>query len=217
MLLEDERKLIVKYGRKLIESKLTTGTGGNISIFNPLEKLFAIKPSGVPYFDITAEDVVVMDLEGRVVDGKFKPSSEFMMHKIFYERREDVKSVVHTHSVYATTLACLNWQLPAVHYLIALAGGSVPLAKYATYGTPDLAENAYNAMGRYNAVLLSNHGLLTVGENIESAFNTAEEIEFTCRIYYLSKVVGNPIILSEEEITRVTKKMESYGQEESKK
>jgi len=212
MLLAEERKMIAEYGKKLIDSGLTTGTGGNISIFNRDQQLMAITPSGVPYHNISPEDVVVLDLNNNILDSNKKPSSEYEMHKIFYEKRKDVTAVVHTHSVYATTIACLNWELPAVHYLIGYAGGKVPLAKYATYGTKELAKNAYQAMENYNAVLLANHGLLVVGKDIDWAFNTAEETEFTCQIYYQTKAIGEPVILSSEEMEKIMEKFDSYGQ-----
>lgn len=175
----------------------------------------AITPTGMLYYDIKPEDVVVMDLENNVIDGKRQPSSEYLMHKIFYEKREDVRAVVHTHSIYATTIAALNWELPAVHYLIGFGGGGkVPVAEYATYGTLELAENAFKAMGKYNAVLLANHGLLAVGKDINWAFNTAEEIEFTCQVYYRAKAIGEPVILPEEEMERIMVKFESYGQQQ---
>lgn len=115
MLLAEERKTVMEYGKRLLDSGLTTGTGGNISIYNPDRGLMAITPTGMLYYDIKPEDVVVMDLENNVIDGKRQPSSEYLMHKIFYEKREDVRAVVHTHSIYATTIAALNWELPAVH------------------------------------------------------------------------------------------------------
>ncbi len=172
-----------------------------------------IKPSGIDYMKIEVEDIPVLDLNGNQVEGDKDPSSEYDMHRIFYKNREDVRAVVHTHSTYSTTISCLNWEIPAVHYLIAFSGYKVPLAEYATYGTPELAENAYQAMGdKYNATLLSNHGLLAVGNSIENAFAAAEEIEFCAELYYRTKAIGEPVILPDEEIKRVGKKFENYGQ-----
>ena len=213
MLMEKERKLVREYGRKLITSGLTTGTGGNISIYNPDEGLMVIKPSGIDYMKIEVEDIPVLDLDGNQLEGDKEPSSEYQMHRIFYQKRDDVRAVVHTHSTYSTTISCLNWEIPAVHYLIAFSGLKVPIADYATYGTPELAENAYQAMGdKYNATLLANHGLLAVGNSIENAFAAAEEIEFCAELYYRTKAIGEPVILPEEEIKRVGKKFENYGQ-----
>lgn len=213
MLMQQERELVREYGRKLIQTGLTTGTGGNISIYNPEQELMAIKPTGIEYMKIKVEDIVIMDLEGNRVDGDKQPSSEYEMHRIFYQKRDDVGAVVHTHSTYSTTISCLNWEIPSVHYLVAFSGEKVPCAGYATFGTPELAENAYSSMGQdYNATLLSNHGLLAVGNNIATAFATAEEIEFCAELYYRTKAIGEPVLLPREEMETVSKKFETYGQ-----
>jgi len=211
MILEEQRKSIVEYGRKLINAELTTGTGGNLSIYNRAEGLVAIKPSGVAYFEMTPSDVVVIDLGGHVLDGKLKPSSEALFHLSLYKFRPDINAVVHTHQIYATTIACLNWELPAVHYLIGLSGNKVPLAAYATFGSPELSENILQAIGNYNACLLANHGLVAVGANLAAAFAAAEEIELVSRLYYQAKCIGNPVILSDDEMKVVVKKFQNYG------
>ena len=211
MRLEEERKSIVQYGRNLIIAQLTTGKGGNLSIYNRAEGLVAIKPSGVGYFDMTPEDVVVVDLDGSVVDGNLKPSSEIQFHLGLYKYRADINAVVHTHQIYATTIACLNWELPAVHYLVGVSGNKVPLAPYATYGSKELSENILKSIGNYNACLLANHGLVTVGANIDAAFATAEEIELVSRLYYQARCIGDPVILSDNEMKVVTKKFSTYG------
>lgn len=212
MKLELEREKIIKYGKKLVESGLTKGTGGNLSIYNPEEGLMAISPSGIDYFDIRLEDIVVMDLEGNMVEGHRKPSSEYEMHKIFYEKRDDIYSVVHCHSVYSTTLSILREDIPASHYMIALAGKNVRCAEYATYGTKELADNAFKAMKDRYGVLLANHGLLTGADCIENAFNTAEELEYVAETYYRAKSIGEPVILSDEEMEKMQKKFKTYGQ-----
>ncbi|MBC8590145.1 L-fuculose-phosphate aldolase [Wansuia hejianensis] len=218
MIFEKERAQIVEYGKKLITSNLTKGTGGNISIFFREEKLMAITPSGIDYFKLNPEDIVVMDLNGNIVDGKQKPSSEYSMHKIFYERRSDINSVVHVHSTYSTTLSSLNWELPAVHYLVAISGGkNVRCADYATFGTKELAENAYKAMEDRMAVFLANHGLLTGGKDLPNAFNKAEEIEFCAEIYYRTKSIGNPVILPDEEMEKMLGLFKDYGQVKEKR
>lgn len=211
MRLEVERKSIVQYGRNLITAQLTTGKGGNLSIYNRAEGLVAIKPSGVGYFDMTPEDVVVVDLDGSVVDGNLKPSSEIQFHLGLYKYRVDINAVVHTHQIYATTIACLNWELPAVHYLVGVSGNKVPLAPYATYGSKELSENILKSIENYNACLLANHGLVTVGANIDAAFATAEEIELVSRLYYQARCIGDPVILSDNEMKVVIKKFSTYG------
>ncbi|ACL69717.1 L-fuculose-phosphate aldolase [Halothermothrix orenii] len=214
MLLEKERKQIVEYGKKLIDSGLTRGTGGNISIFNFEKKLMAISPTGIEYFDTSPEDVVVMNLNGKIVEGSKKPSSEYRMHLIFYKNRNDVGAVVHTHSIYAATIASLRWELPPVHYMIAVAGNKVPCAEYASFGTEELATNAFKSVGEtYNATLLANHGLIALGKNISEAFKVAEEIEFTAEVYYRAKAIGEPVILPEEEMKVMLNKFKTYGQQ----
>jgi len=211
--LEEKRQVIVEYGKKLITAGLTRGTGGNISVLDEKSKLMAISPSGMDYFETKPEDVVVMDLNGKIVDGFRKPSSEWRMHLIFYQKREDVGAVVHTHSMFATTLATLHWEVPPASYLIAYAGKKVPCAPYATFGTQEIADAAYNAMGEeYNAVLLANHGLIAVGPDMPSAFGIAEIIEMVCEIYYRAKCVGEPVILPDEEMKLMLEKFKTYGQ-----
>lgn len=216
MLLKKERKLVVEYGKKLLESGLTTGTGGNLSIFNREQGLVAISPSGLDYRLSTPEDIVVMDLDGNIKDSQRKPSSEYGFHTILYRERADVNAVVHTHSVYATTVACLNMELPAVHYLVGFAGKKVPLAPYATFGSPELAENVIKTIGNYNAVLLANHGLIAVGDQIGNAFDAAEELELVARIYIQALSVGKPVIVPDDEMEKVIDKFSTYGQAGSK-
>jgi len=212
MLMEKERRLLVEYGQKLITSGLTRGTGGNLSIFSREEKLMAITPTGMDYFKTKLEDIVVMNLKGEIVDGNRMPSSEYEMHKIFYENREDINAIIHAHTVYATTLACLNWDLPPVHYLVALAGHNVRCTKYATYGTKELAENALEAMKDRRAVILANHGLLAGANDLLNAFNIAEEIEYCSEIYCRVKSISDPVILQKEEMDLMVEKFKAYGQ-----
>lgn len=212
MIMLEERKLIVEYGKKLVTSNLTKGTGGNLSIYNREKNLMAISPSGIDYFKIDVEDIVVLDLKGNIVDGHREHSSEYHMHRIFYENRDDIDAIIHTHTMYATTLACLNWSLPPVHYMLALAGPDVRCANYATYGTKELAENAFEAMKDRYAVLLANHGLLVGSKDLANAFNITEEIEYVAELYYRTKAIGEPVILSEKEMTLMIEKFKTYGQ-----
>ena len=212
MIMKEERKQLVEYGKKLITSGLTKGTGGNLSIFNREEKLMAITPSGIDYFETQLEDIVVMDLNGEIVEGHRTPSSEFGMHKTFYEQRQDIDAIIHTHTMFATTIACLGWELPAVHYMIALAGKNVRCAEYATFGTEELAHNAFKAMKDRKAVLLANHGLLAGAKDLANAFNITEEIEYCAELYYRSRSIGEPIILSDEEMDIMAGRFKTYGQ-----
>jgi L-fuculose-phosphate aldolase len=211
MLLMSERNDIVRLGRRLLTAGLTTGTGGNLSIFNRRDGLIAISPSGIEYEVMTSADVPVVDVAGMTVEGSEKPSSELDFHLALYRKRPDIQAVVHTHSVYATTMACLNWEIPAVHYLVAFSGLKVPLAPYATFGTPQLAANVAESIGDFNALLLANHGLVTVGPNLATAFAVAEEIELVARIYYQAKCIGEPVILPNGEMSRVVEKFAVYG------
>ncbi len=212
MLLERERVLLVEYGKKLITHRLTTGTGGNLSVLNREEGLIAITPTGLDYFLTEPEDIVVLRLEGEVVEGRRDPSTELPLHRFFYQRRKDFNALVHVHSKYATTLSCLNWDLPAVHYILAFAGKDVKCARYGTFGSEELAKNAFEAMKDRKAVLLANHGLLAGAKNLPFAYAIAEQIEFCAEIYYRSKCIGEPIIIPENEMEVVVDKIKDYGQ-----
>ena len=211
MRLFDERRAIVEFGQKLIKNHLTTGTGGNLSIYNRSEGLIAIKPSTIDYFKIKPEDVILVTPDGEIVEGDLKPSIELRIHLDLMNQRKDINAVVHTHQVHATTIACMNWELPAVHYLVGFSGDKVPLAKYAPMGTQALSDNIIKAIGKYNACLMSNHGIVTVGKTIESAFNTAEQIELVAKIFIQCKSMGDPVILSDEDMAIITEKFKTYG------
>lgn len=205
-----EKELIIEYGLKIYNGNLTKGTGGNLSIFNREKGVFAITPSSIPYSHITIDDIAVLDLDGNQIEGDKKPSSEVEMHRIFYRNREDINAIIHTHTINATVLSCLNWDLPAVHYMVALAGNNVRCARYATFGTNELAENAFNAMKDRKAVLLANHGLLAGGRDIDNAFSITEEIEYCAELYIKAKSVGEPVILSKREMNHMIDKFKTY-------
>jgi len=231
MKLLHEREEIIKFSLKMLKSGLTTGSGGNISIFNRDKGLIAITPSGIEYLELTPEDIVLLDVEGNIypyqgyVDQEkplntsimpsghltLKPSSEAGFHIALYQKRPDINAVVHTHSPYATTFACLNREIPPVHYLVAFAGKKVPVAPYATFGTKELADNILSTIGDYHATLLANHGLVAVGTTLINAFNTAEEIEFVARICYQAESLGAPVLLPDDEMERVIEKFKDYG------
>ncbi len=212
MRLEKERKEIVKFGKKLLTSGLTAGTGGNLSVANRKKNVIAITPSGVDYLEMNPEDVVLVGMEGGLIEtSKYKPSSELLFHLALYRRRQNIQAVVHTHSVYATTLASLGWEIPPFHYLVAYSGKKVPLAPYATFGSEKLARNVADAIGDNNAVLMGSHGVVTVGATPAKAFETAEIIEYVARVYYQAKSLGEPTILSDEEMKKVIEKFRGYG------
>lgn len=216
MLLAQARQDIVTFSRKLITDHLTVGTGGNISIYDPEKKMFAISPSGIDYFDMTAEDVVILDLEGRIVEGSRKPSSEVDLHRIFYQNREDICAVVHTHSTYCTVLATNHMDLPASSYLVAFAGRNVRCGDYAPFGTRDLAEKTFSAMEGQKAALMANHGLITGGTDIRDAYTVAQQIEFCAEVYVKALSIGKPVILSDEEMDRMIVRFGSYGQKKER-
>jgi L-fuculose-phosphate aldolase len=208
-----EREQIVEYGKKMSAAGLSKGTSGNLSIYIPSEKLMLISPSGIGYFETLPEDVVVMDLDGNVVEGTCKPSSEFGLHSAFYKMRSDVQAVVHTHSTYCTTFACMRRPIEAVHYVIANAATSeVKCSDYATFGTEELAENVIKTCGNANAVLLANHGLVTCGPSMAKAFGLASNMEFVAEMQWRAMSVGTPAVLTEDEIANVMERFKSYGQ-----
>ncbi len=212
MLLAKERQAVVDGGNAMVRAGLTTGTGGNLSRICRERGLVAISPSGLDYAAMRPADVPLVDLDGLRVEGAYQPSSELGFHLALYRRRPEMGAVVHTHSVYATTLACLGWELPAVHYLVGFAGRKVPLAPYATFGTDELAVNVVAALGAaYRAVLLANHGLVAVGADMRAALHTAEEVEFVARIYYQARCAGSPVILPDHEMDVVIERFKRYG------
>ncbi|HPL81101.1 MAG TPA: L-fuculose-phosphate aldolase [Anaerolineaceae bacterium] len=213
MILETEREKIVEIGKRMLEARLTTGTGGNLSIFNREENLIAIKPSGVPYQSMQAQDVVVLRPDGEKVDGILKPSSETKFHLAIYHARQDVDAILHSHQVHATTIACMGIELPAVHYLLAFSGDKVPLAPYATFGTQALSDNILSVLGKYKACLLENHGLITLGTSLDEAFDIAEALELVAQIYIQAKSIGQPKILNSEQMNVVIEKFKTYGKQ----
>lgn len=215
MLMEEEREQIVYYGKKMSSSGLTNGTSGNISIFDPVRQLMAISPTGIGYFETTKEDIVVMDLDGNIVDGERKPSSEHELHATIYRMDKRANAIVHAHSIYCTTFACLRQPIVAAHYLIAGAESDViPCIDYATYGSNELAEIVDKANVKGLAMLLANHGMVAIGKTLSKAFNVAENVEWCAEILWRCKAIGNPVLLSESEIDNVIKSFGSYGQDD---
>ena len=212
MILEKEREQVIEYSLKLLSERLTNGTAGNVSIFNRKKGLVAISPTGVNYSELTPEMISIVDLEGKLIEG-LKPSSELEMHMILYRNREDVNAVIHTHPVYTTVLACLRQDLPAIDYMIAVTGATkVRCAEYASYGTKELAENAYKAMGSSLAVILANHGLTTAGKDIANAFNITVQVEYISNLYIKARNIGEPIILPDKEMNSMLERFKTYGQ-----
>ena len=190
MLLQKEREMIVAYGKRMLSAGLTRGTGGNLSIYDRNLELMAITPSGIPYEEIEVEDIMIMKLDGTIVEGNKTPSSEHTMHEIVYRTREDVGAMLHMHSTFAVTLACLNEDLPAVDYMVAYSRGrSVKCAPYASFGTPDLAVNALKTMGDQNA----------------------EQLEFCAELYVRARTIGKPVILPDDEMDQMVERFMRAG------
>ena len=200
MLMEKERLLLIEYGKKLVKAGLTKGTGGNLSIFDRKNGYVAITPSGIDFFEIQPEDIVIIDVDGNVIEGNRTPSSEWAMHVMPYKYRDDIDAVIHAHTMYATVMACLREDLPATHYMIAVAGENVRVAKYATYGSPELAQNAFEAMKDRKAVILANHGILAGANDLLNAFSIIEEVEYCAEVYTKAKAIGEPVVLPHEEM-----------------
>lgn len=218
MVLREERELVVEYGKKLSQEKLSVGTSGNISVYNAEEGLMAITPSGMDYMKLKPEDVVVMDLDSHLVDSNRKPSSEWALHTGFYLKKKDIRAVVHTHPKYSTIFAVLREPIRPVHYAMAGIGTyEVPCAPYYMYGTPELAHTAVETCGEGRAVLLANHGLITCGETLPQAYDLTANVEYTAELAYRSRAIGQPVYLSEEEVKAVYESFQTYGQADSGK
>lgn len=208
------RQEVARVAKQLIESGLVTGTSGNVSARTP-EGDVLMTPSGIDYEELEPGDVVLVDANGEILEGSLGPSTETPMHTGIYRARADVGAVVHTHSIYATTLACLGWTIPPVHYMLTTLSedGRIPLALYTTYGTEELANYAADALGESrNACLLQNHGTITVGSGPEEAFSRTVVLEEMAEIYYRTRAVGEPVLLTPEQVGEVAAKISGYGQ-----
>lgn len=179
----------------------------------------ADQPSGLGISDTTPEDVCVCDLDGKVADGTRKPSSEHGLHAAFYKEKaaQGCLAIVHTHSDYATTLACMGEPIRAVHYVIATAGtNEIPICGYTTFGTPELAEMAVKACTHGNAVLLANHGLVAFGKDLKKAYNIAGNMESLAKTQWQCMCAGKMNVLTKEQIDAVLVRFQTYGQTTSK-
>ena len=211
------REEITRVSRRMSDSGLVPTTSGNVSARTP-EGDILITPSGLPYEDLQPEDMVLVDIEGKVLEGSLEPSSEVPMHTGLYRAKPGVGGVVHTHAPYSTALACLGLEIPPVHYLLAALSeeGRVPLAGYATYGTEELAGYASEALGDAHSVcLLQNHGTIAVGETASKAYSLTEILEEMAGLYYRTLLAGEPVILGPERIAEVRAKIANYGQSKS--
>ncbi len=188
--------------------KLFAGTSGNLSAIDREKGLIAITPTSIPYPILTLDDIVVIDLDGNVKEGKHKPSSEWRMHSEIYKNKPEVKAIVHTHSPNATAFAVAHEEIPVVLIeMMFFLLGNVPLAKYAAPGSENLGINSVKAMEKRAACLLENHGVVAVGENLDEAYIRAVYVEDAANIYIKSRIIGNPKIISTEEQNKMRRKM----------
>jgi L-fuculose-phosphate aldolase len=208
-LLWEERESLVAFGRRMGPDGLAIATGGNLSCRRG--DLVAITPRGVPYEALTPPTICVVTRAGEPVDAALGPSSELPMHLAVYAGT-GAGAVVHTHSPYATVLGTLIDELPPIHYLLSLLGGPVRVAPYATPGSAELAAHMARALDGRSAVLLGNHGALTIGETLEVAYSRAVLLEWLSALWYRASLAGTPRLLDLGEIDRVAGLMEHYLQ-----
>lgn len=211
MLLPIERQAVVEACRDLVATGLVRGTSGNVSVRDTATGLIAMTPTGTGYVTMAADDVAVMSVDGDVVEGLLKPTTEAALHLEIYRARAEVNAVVHTHSPCATTLAALREPVPAVHYILAKAASTVRVAPYQRYGTAELAAACVSTLGSDWGVLLANHGVVAIGTGLASAMAVAEAIEFTAEITWRARAIGTPIVLDETEMAGVASAFSTYG------
>ncbi|MBT2211512.1 class II aldolase/adducin family protein [Actinomadura sp. NEAU-AAG7] len=204
MLLEAERAALCGTGRGMVEAGLVLGSSGNASV--RAGGLVAVTPGGMRLDRLEPADCPVVDVRGRRVDGRLEPSSETPLHLALYGA-SPASAVVHTHSTHGVAVASTLTELPPVHYNTLLLGGVVQVAPYATYGTAELAANVEKAMsGGMRAALLANHGGVAVGGDLDEAFENARLLEWLCEVYVRAKAVGDPRVLSGEELARAAER-----------
>lgn len=208
---KDKKQEIINYAQKLVKYGFSSGTSGNISIFDVAKKQVIITPSGFDFQEMTINDLMTINLNGQIISGNNKISSEWEMHTLLYKNRPDLKAIIHVHSTYATVLSCLGLDLPATHYMIAVAGKNVRVSEYATFGTKEIAHNVVKGMTNRTATMLANHGLIGGESTLAKAFNVIEEVEYCAKIYCLAKTIGKPNILSDQEMDVMAKKFQDYG------
>jgi L-fuculose-phosphate aldolase len=182
--------------RRLAADGLVVGTAGNVSMRTG--DRVAVSATGAVLADMTAAEVTVVDLEGRVRDGELAPTTELDLHLGVY-RRYGAGAVVHTHAPMATALACVLDELPCVHYQMLLLGGSVRVAPYATFGSPELAASVLDALEGRTAALMANHGALTYGPDLRHALEATELLEWACTVYWRASLIGTPRVLDDEQ------------------
>ncbi|MBO9710320.1 MAG: class II aldolase/adducin family protein [Caulobacter sp.] len=205
------RRRMAEVMQAMDDRGLNRGTSGNVSA--RFGEAMLVTPSGVPASRLTGDQMVLVHPDGSTPAGSLKPSSEWRMHQGLLDRRPDVGAVVHCHSRHATILACANRPIPAMHYMVAVSGGtSVPVAPYATFGSEALAQAVVETLdGRY-AALMANHGQIVVAPNLDFALAIAEEIEEQAAVYWGTLAIGGPSLLETDEMNVILQRFKSYGQ-----
>jgi L-fuculose-phosphate aldolase len=202
---------LIATARRMSELGLAPGTSGNASVRTSTG--FLVTPSGMAYDQLTRDDAVAIDLDGTIHPDQRTPSTEWRLHRDLYAARPDAGAIVHTHSAHCTTVACLRRAIPAIHYMIILAGSDeIPCADYATYGTAELAAAVVRALGRGHACLMANHGMVALGDSLPAALKLASEVEILAAHYWRAVQLGPPHILSADELDDVRRQYASYGQ-----
>jgi L-fuculose-phosphate aldolase len=204
------RQQIIATALRMNELRINRGRSGNVSARD--RDGFLITPSGLPYEETRPEDIAAVTLAGEA-SGPRQASSEWRFHRDIYAARQEVGAIVHTHSTFATTLACLGRGIPAFHYMVAVAGGKdIRCADYATFGTQALSDHALVALAARKACLLANHGMIAVGGSLADALALAVEVEALAEQYWRTLQTGTPNLLSDAEMDVVLEKFRSYGQ-----
>jgi len=211
----DQRNQIIEYSLKLNTTNLSPLRSGNISLRGKEDDKdgYLITPSGKKYETLKPKDIVFMGLNEEVKsnDLSIKPSSEWRFHRDIYINKKDAQAIVHAHSPHATAVSSHGKSIPPFHYMIALAGGEdIKCAEYATFGTEELSKNIIKALKNRSACLMSNHGQVAFGKNLDQAFELAQEIENICHQYTIALKLGKPKILSFEEMKKVLEKAKNY-------
>jgi len=208
-----ERRSILDACRQMNALGINQGRSGNIGL--RVKGGLLVTPTGMAYDDMMPADIVFMKMDGAVPPGQRAPSSEWRFHAGILVARPDVGAVVHAHAMFATTLACLRMDIPAFHYMVAMAGGdSIRCAPYATFGSAALADHALAALDGRKACLLANHGMIAVGETLARALALAVEVETLAAQYWRALQIGKPAILSKKEMKTVVAKFSTYGRQD---
>lgn len=203
------RQKMVVTAQQLVTLSLNRGTSGNIAVRHG--ESFLVTPSGIPAEEMAPDGMVAMNFSGATL-GAGKPSSEWRFHRDILAARVEINAVIHTHSRYATSLACLNREIPPFHYMIAIAGGdTIRCAPYALFGSQELSELALQALENRKACLLGNHGMIALGNDLTDALAVAVEVESLCEQYWSALQVGKPNILSDSQMREVLEKFKDYG------